>query len=1048
MGSAKSFIRSVRFWGIFSILAPSILIVILNIIIHYHSFNNSMNKFEKDLIVEKKQIIKSRINHIIDFINYNRMSLQRRLVTKCREKAINAYNIIENLSKEVKNKSKLIKITKNILISYGETEGKYIIITLDGKNILNGQDRKLKEKILSDMMKDKRDDFIQIKEKSHRKRLIYVKLLPSLGWIIGYILNPEKEEQQLKANLLKALGKIRFNIPNSYIFVVSFNGTVLMHGAQPSLIGKNMWNATDIHGVKIIQEAKKVIETRGWGFIHYCWLNPDTGKVSPKITFVGEIKDWGWILCCGVYVDEIQKKINIVRNQFLSSLKSVTFYSIITTVALLILFFYAFRRVTRHFNKEIKKLLHLFHDTVIYNKPIEPSILRYTEFRDLAKNSNNILLQKIKAQKALEKKTRSLQRNEQRLRSLLYDVLDSSNVGVFILDSNFKIVWINKAIEEFFSLKRDEILWMDKRELIQEHIKYLFEHPEEFSEKVLSSYKNNTYIEQFECHVLGDNVRKERWLQHWSRPIYTGLYRGGRVEHYTDITFQKEIQDALLEREEYLRIMLRSIKEGVIATDMDGNITQMNSTAEELTGWDIKEAKGKKICQVLKVEEPEGKGPIMEEMVQKVLREGELRYISDYLILTSREGRYYYISCNGSLIKDEKGKLRGVVFVFRDETEKHRIEEEQLKMKKLESIGILAGGIAHDFNNILVGLFGNLELARLKISPRHRAYPHLKTAFFALEKAKNLANQLLTFARGGDPILDSVDIKDLIEDTVRFHLSGSSIKAHFHLSEDLWKIKGDKNQLSQVIANLVINAKEAMQVGGNLYIEAVNIEEEMEGGSGKPLVKISIRDEGCGIPEEYLDKIFDPYFSTKKMGSGLGLSIVYSIIKKHHGRIWVESEEGKGSTFYILLPADPRPSQGDTKRKDLQREKGETHDSCYVLLMDDEEMIREVASELLRELGCRVETARDGEEAIEKYMKEKQRGTPFDIVIMDLTIPGGMGGRQAGERLLQMDPTAKIIVTSGYSTDPVLAQFKRYGFKGRLVKPFRLEDLKEVLRAV
>ncbi len=1054
MNPGKRFTGSIKFWGIFSILVPSILILTLNIIIHFQSFNHTMHTLQKDLLDEKKQLIKSRVSHIVDFISYTRESLYKQAKDKCKEEAYEGIDIILTL-KDKMDKRHLIEILtsffsdKSKIPSY--EEGRYFVHTIDGKNIFNFNDNPSLVSKEKSLFKKKKEGFIFL-HPSQKKDLppiiCFVKLIPSLNWVVGYKLYMSSLEKRLKKQILQQLGMIRFTTPNSYVFVVSTNGTVLMHGTNPNLVGKNMWNATDIHGIKIIQEAYKVAMKSGSGFIKYCWTNPATGKISPKITFVDYLKDWKWIICCGIYLNEVHEKMEIIKKQFLSSLQRVTFYSIGITFLLLILFLMAFRLVTDRFNKEINKLIHLFQDTVRFNKPIVPSGLRYIEFRDLARNANSILMQKIEAQRKLEREKKSLEKSEQRLRSLLYDVLDSSNVGVFILDSNFKVVWINKAIEDFFKIKREEVLNKDKKKLVQEKIKYIFEDPESFSQKVLSSYENNTYIEQFECHVLPDDNRKERWLEHWSRPISTGLYKGGRVEHYTDITLKKQIEGALKESEEYLRITLRSINDGVIATDTKGIVVQMNPAAETLTGWKEEKARGKHISSLFEIKESTS-GETIKSMVEEVLETGKFQYETEYVMLKAKND-IYYISCSASPLRDDTGNIRGVVFVFRDETEKMQIQKEQLKLKKLESIGILAGGIAHDFNNILVGIFGNLELIKAKLPSPHPVSCHIETAFLALEKAKNLTSQLLTFAKGGEPILEAVDVEAVIKNTVKFHLSGSNIKPHFQFSSDLWMIKADKSQLFQVIANLVINAKEAMPEGGSLYIYGENVLEPSL-PSGKILsghyVKITLRDEGCGIPEKYLDKIFDPYFSTKQMGSGLGLAITYSIVKKHRGNIWVESKPGEGTTFYILFPADIRYKKEEQRDSTSYEEKEKVSDK-YILLMDDEEMIREVAAELIEVLGYKVETAKDGAEALEKYIENKKKGKPFDVVIVDLTIPGGMGGMETGERILSLDPEAKIIVTSGYSTDPIMARFRDYGFKGRLVKPFKLEELRQVLNSL
>ncbi len=509
-------------------------------------------------------------------------------------------------------------------------------------------------------------------------------------------------------------------------------------------------------------------------------------------------------------------------------------------------------------------------------------------------------------------------------------------------------------------------------------------------------------------------------------------------------------QQQVLEEREQLFVTIHSIGDGVITTDIEGKVNLMNTVAEHLTGWNEREARGKFLTDIFHIinetTRQEAQNP-----VSRVLKEGKIVGLANHTVLISKTGREYNIADSAAPIRDPNGHIHGVVLVFRDVTEKLKTEKELLKTKKLESIGLLAGGIAHDFNNILTGLFGNIELAKLEIPPDHPAFPYIQLADQAMERATKLTKQLLTFARGGEPILETMDLKPIIEDTVRFNLSGSNVKAHFKFQEGLWHAKIDKGQISQVVANLTINAKEAMPKGGNIYIEAENF--TVQKGDIFPhllagdFVKLIIRDEGIGIASQDIDKIFDPYFTTKKRGSGLGLAVAHSIVTKHKGYISVKSIQGKGTTFTIYLPAEKTPFP---KENLLEKESHETTETAsgHVLVMDDEELVRNVAMGMLKSLGYRVTIAADGKEALQKYREAIEKGDPFDVVIMDLTIPGGLSGKESIKKILDIDPEAVVIVSSGYSTDPIMAQYTRYGFKGRILKPFTLEDIKEELTRV
>lgn len=316
----------------------------------------------------------------------------------------------------------------------------------------------------------------------------------------------------------------------------------------------------------------------------------------------------------------------------------------------------------------------------------------------------------------------------------------------------------------------------------------------------------------------------------------------------------------------------------------------------------------------------------------------------------------------------------------------------------------------------------------------------------AMDRATNLTKQLLTFAKGGDPLFETVDIKAIIEDSIEFSLSGSRVKTIMTLPQDLWLLNADKGQLSQVITNLLINADQAMPRGGVLTVEAINIKKfthEVASHLCGEFVCLKISDKGVGISDEQKEHIFDPYFTTKKSGSGLGLATAHSIIAKHNGYISVESELDKGTIFSIYLPAEPDAQILDNVL--LSEKKTPMKNSVNILVMDDEEMLLDISTDMLTSLGYLVETAIDGQQAIDKYINADKCGRPFDVVIMDLTIPGGKGGEYLMQELLVINPSVKAIVSSGYSTDKVMSNYTEYGFKGRLVKPFRMKDLEDEL---
>lgn len=506
---------------------------------------------------------------------------------------------------------------------------------------------------------------------------------------------------------------------------------------------------------------------------------------------------------------------------------------------------------------------------------------------------------------------------------------------------------------------------------------------------------------------------------------------------------KKSAEELLASEKERLAVTLRSIGDGVITTDIEGNIVLMNKVAENLTCWTQEEAIGKPLEEVFHIINEKTR-EICENPVKKALKTGGIIGLGNNTVLVARDGTERIIADSGAPIRDKNGKIIGVVLVFRDITEKRKMEEDLLKFQKLESIGLLAGGIAHDFNNHLTAILGNITLAKMYAKPRDKVFEKLIDAEKSSLHAKDLTQQLLTFSKGGAPIKKTVYISELLRNTVKFALSGSNVECELSIPYDLWSVEIDEGQIGQVINNLIINADQAMPEGGIIKVKAENVTvgaKEVFPIKEGNYVKVSIEDNGIGIPKENIQKIFDPYFTTKQKGSGLGLTTSYSIIKKHDGLITVESEVGVGTTFCIYIPASQKEIKKVVNKMHIEG-KGK------ILVMDDDKDIREFLGEVLNILGYDAELAKDGEKAIELYKKAKESAQPFDAVIIDLTIRGGMGGKETIQKLINIDPEVKAIVSSGYSNDPIMSDFRKYGFSAVITKPYTIEELNEILNKI
>ena len=507
-----------------------------------------------------------------------------------------------------------------------------------------------------------------------------------------------------------------------------------------------------------------------------------------------------------------------------------------------------------------------------------------------------------------------------------------------------------------------------------------------------------------------------------------------------EIEERRHAEERQRQSEQRYRALIDTTNTGYVILDGEGRVVDANSEYVRQTGYDsLEQIAGRSILDWTAEMDLQDNTTAFAHC----LAEG---FIRDYVVhYVNAEGRLTPIEINATVVGT--GESRRVLTLCRDISQRLQAERLLQNAQKLESLGVLAGGIAHDFNNMLTGIFGHIELARADLSQGSGAYEHLTNALTVFTRAQALTDQLLTFSKGGAPIKQSISIQVILEECVRFALSGSSVQPHFELPGSLWNCEADAGQLAQVVDNIVINARQAMPLGGSLFVTARNVEPEESLpphlAAGR-YVKISIKDTGIGIQPAILPRIFDPFFTTKQQGSGLGLAAVYSIVKRHSGHISAESEPGKWTEFTLYLPASTRQACKPAATADITPSCGEQR----VLFMDDEQSVCDIGSAFLQSMGCAVRCAANGREAVDLYRSALAAGNPFDLVILDLTVPGDMGGRLAMEELMRVDPRAQAIASSGYSNDPVMANPAQYGFKGRLSKPYLRSEFVAVVSRV
>ncbi len=612
--------------------------------------------------------------------------------------------------------------------------------------------------------------------------------------------------------------------------------------------------------------------------------------------------------------------------------------------------------------------------------------------------------------------------------SFLQAVINSMPIPVYIKDAEKRYIDCNDAYAEIMGLSKSKIFGKKISDLQNEEI----------SRRVNSKDDEIFKTGGTQVYEIKLNDSSGRELDVLiQKAIYNNAdgKAAGLVGSITDITEIKEIQRALRESEERYRAVAESSIAGIGIADENENITYANEAFADMLGYTQEELTG---MNQLKLVGPKG----MKEYEKQTQRRKQGKANSYEMKMYRSDGEEIYTRLYASPLTNDKGEYLASMAIVFDITEQKKMEEELIKMQKLESLGLLAGGIAHDFNNILTSIVSNISLARIYTETESKAYNKLLEAEKAIGRAKILTGKLLTFSKGGAPVKRVEELAPVIEDNVEFLEQSLRSKCEVTIAEDLHNVEIDKDQISQVLYNLIINADQAMEEKGIITVTAENTELKAHNQynlSKGEYVSVSVRDRGEGIEEKHASRVFDPYFTTKAEGIGLGLATVYSIINKHGGSVDLKSTPGEGSVFAFLLPAVDSEATKESK----SIEKG--HSRGRVLVMDDEEVILNTTEEVLEVLGYDVMLAVNGEEMLKVFSQAHADGQLIDIVIMDLTIRKGMGGKEAVRELLKIYPEAVCVASSGYSNDPVMKDYKKYGFTDRLEKPYKISDLNNLL---
>ena len=637
--------------------------------------------------------------------------------------------------------------------------------------------------------------------------------------------------------------------------------------------------------------------------------------------------------------------------------------------------------------------------------------------------------------KQLGQREDELKKNDAKLRSILSSLYEAA-VIVFDRDGNIISLWSTPEMDKRYGIRAVDMIGISFREFI----------PSDNEDQRLA--KISTVFDTGEKKVV-EYIINVPGGSFWHETSLSPLRNEkgditAVVGFIRDITIRKRAEEAQHGGEKRLSALSMATFEGIVFTKK-GLFLDYNEQFADMVGYTVGELIG---IDGLTLVHPDDR----ELARSRIATDNEEPY---EIKLLCKDGSLMSVEVHAQMMLISGDRLR--VTAFRNITERKRMETELIKAQKLESVGVLAGGIAHDFNNNLQTILGYISLAQMDTELNVETLEHLESAIKAVYQSTDLTQQLLTFSKGGEPIKKIISLSELIKSSVKLAMSGSNVTSELCVPDNLWNAEADKGQLSQVFNNIVINACQAMPDGGDIKVCAENIniveKDSFSLKKGK-YVKITFSDNGTGISQENLQKVFDPFFTTKQKGNGLGLATTYSIIKKHAGDITVESEPGVGTTFTIYLAASREEVvlEGIDRfdNKSVGEKEGEKNieSKGKVLLMDDEYEIRAILCKQLRAMKYDVEAAEEGSEAIRLYKNSCEAGKPFDIVILDLTISCGVGGREAIGKLLEIDSAVKAVVMSGYANDPIMANYKEYGFKSVISKPYKIHELDEMLQRV
>ena len=1013
-------------------------------------YQSNIKVIKENILKEKKSLLISVVNNTISYIHYKSESIENNLRDNIKDETLKAVKIAETIYKNNHNcisRDRIKEIIRDTIrsIRYNNGLGYFFAFDingveqvfadrpeLEGKNLLNVRDAKGKY-VLKDMIKiatEKGEGFYtyywtkpNIKSKSPIfKKTAYIKLFKPFKWIIGTGLYYDDMKNRIISEIKDYINKYRFGENRSgYIFIIKVlrkKGkitTVRFLNPNKDNASLNKVIPLDLKDIKGKMFHKEIVEKsleQGKGFVTYHFKKLNSEFVSEKLTYFKYYPKMQWIIGAGVYIDDIQKLILQNREILLQKLWTKLIVSFFILLIALFVTYKIFRKYDLKVKYEFANILNNLNEE-LFIKKLDLSNITIYEIYETA-NMLNSLIERIDEQN-----------------NILKAYYNKPNIANFIINEKGYFVSVNKAFEEITGYTNEDV-----KKLVFHH----FIHPDykkTIIERGLKRLSGEDLPSYYECKIITKR-NQVKWILLLNTHIYLKtMHQNIILGTALDITEEKNLLKELNEQYNLFKTLIDSLDIPIWVFDTNHNTFKIvNKKFYEY--YEI----NKNIinCKPDKIFPKEIFEKGYETNKEVLKNKTSMTYEN---IIKLKKGIRHTIVSKSPVI-DEDGNIIGIVGTSFDITEKLKMEKEISKIKNLESLGILAGGIAHDFNNILTSILGNISLIELYIKDKKplEIVERLKNA---VKRAENLSKKLMTFSKGRFLIKESGNIVELIKNTAEFIFTGTSVEIEYQIEDNIPDIVMDKYQISEVVHNIVLNARQAMESIENprlfIAIEKKDIQygDVLDLEQGK-YIKISIMDNGTGIHEKIIDKIFDPYFTTKDEGSGIGLATSYSIVKQHNGVIFVSSEYGEGSLFEIYLPIVEKSNIPNTVIKSENSLKNFEKNNLNILVLEDEIEIREIIKEICNVLNYNVEFALKGEDVLDVFQPEK-----YDILILDMTIKGGMGGVETMEKIREMYPDVYAVVTTGYVNSDIVTNYKEYGFKNTLIKPFNIEKFRKII---